>query len=82
MKTNVVILGLEKYDQLKNAQKQLSEFKKSKNVVIKQGVFSGVEVFTDDEAVEQLARELKQANDFISKLQAENKLKNKRRFFK
>ena len=71
MKTNVVILDLELYNQLVDSQKKLNEFKKSKDVVIKYGFISGYQVYTDEEAVKKLAEDLKVAKGVIDKFNEE-----------
>jgi predicted class III extradiol MEMO1 family dioxygenase len=69
MEENTVLLSLEKYDRLVEAQKKVNEPRK-KTVLIESAMFSHYECQTDDEATEKLANELKEAKAELAEAKA------------
>ena len=67
MEENTVLLSLEKYDRLLEAQKKVNELK-DKTILIQDGLFGIYECLADDEATAKLAKDLKAAKAEISQL--------------
>ena len=76
MKENTVILTLDRYNELVNAERNLN----IKTILLESGPMYSYTCYTDDEATEKLAKDLKEVASKCKK--AEFELRRKESFFK